>query len=315
MLQIIALPYSTLHGSAAIYRWQAMLYGNIRLDVGVRVVVFQGKVLKPEFEDVLYLRIEYHARKGTGRSRKLKPRLLQMVEIQMGIAGGMDEFPRLQLAYLRHHHQQQGVGCDVERDTQERIGGALVELQRQPPVSDVELEEAVARWQCHFFDFCGVPCRDHHPPTVGMVADKVYDLCYLVNGLAVFRGPRTPLMAVDRAKVAGVWVSPFIPYTYTMVLKVTDIGVAGKKPKEFVNNALQMEFLCGEERKAIGKVETHLVAEDAAGSRSRTVCFLNAVTEYVVKEFEILFHGMDVCCAKSQFFCIRHYKPIRKRRH
>ena len=45
--------------------------------------------------------------------------------------------------------REQRVRSDVERDAQEKVGAALVQLARKLPVGDVELEERVARRQRH----------------------------------------------------------------------------------------------------------------------------------------------------------------------
>ena len=59
---------------------------------------------------------------------------------------------------------EQGVAGDVERDAQEQVGRALVELAGEPSVGDVELEERVAGRQRHLGDLGGVPGRDDQPP-------------------------------------------------------------------------------------------------------------------------------------------------------
>jgi hypothetical protein len=56
-----------------------------------------------------------------------------------------------------------------------------------------------------------------------------------------------------------------------VLLKVFDVGVAIEKPEEFVDDALEVEFLGGEQRKTVCHVETHLIAEDALGASTCTV--------------------------------------------
>lgn len=58
-----------------------------------------------------------------------------------------------------------------------------------------------------------------------MMLDEVYDIGYLVDGSAVIVGPRTPLMAIDRAKVA-IFVGPLVPDGYTVVVEVFYVRVA-----------------------------------------------------------------------------------------
>ena len=46
----------------------------------------------------------------------------------MRIARSVDELARLQTANLRNHHCQKRIGRDIERNSQESIGTALVQL-------------------------------------------------------------------------------------------------------------------------------------------------------------------------------------------
>ena len=75
----------------------------------------------------------------------------------MGVAEGVDEDARLQVALLRHHHEEQGVAGDVERHADRQIGRALIHLQVEPLVGDVELHQQVARRQGHVGQIGDVP--------------------------------------------------------------------------------------------------------------------------------------------------------------
>lgn len=70
---------------------------------------------------------------------------------------------------MGYHHGKEGVGGDVEGDTEEDIGAALVELAGEVAVAiDVELEEGVAGGEGHFMDFTGVPGADDVASGVGV---------------------------------------------------------------------------------------------------------------------------------------------------
>src|SRR4051794_17374103 len=97
----------------------------------VRLVILEREIVIGKAEDVANLRIQPHDRKRIRAARELLTRLIEMVQMKMGIAEGMDEFARLQAGDLRHHHCQQRIGGDVERHAQKYIGGALVELTRK----------------------------------------------------------------------------------------------------------------------------------------------------------------------------------------
>jgi hypothetical protein len=51
-----------------------------------------------------------------------------------------------------------------------------------------------------------------------------------------------------------------------------------------------VEFFCGEQRKSVSHVETHLVTKNADGSGSGAVRFFDAFGEYAVEQVKILFH-------------------------
>ena len=54
--------------------------------------------------------------------------LIHMVGVDVGIAQCVNEITGFQACDLRHHHQQEGIGGDVEGYPQEDIGTALVKL-------------------------------------------------------------------------------------------------------------------------------------------------------------------------------------------
>src|SRR3546814_15812218 len=83
-----------------------------------------------------------------------------MVRIEVAIAAGPNELVHLQIALLREHVGEQRVARDVERNAEEDVGRALVELERQFAVRDVRLEEAMARRERHRVEIARVPCGD-----------------------------------------------------------------------------------------------------------------------------------------------------------
>src|SRR6516225_3504556 len=68
------------------------------------IVTDELEILVTEGEDILHVRIDPHHRQRTRRARELKPRLLQMVGIEMGVAERMHEVAGLETRDLRHHH-------------------------------------------------------------------------------------------------------------------------------------------------------------------------------------------------------------------
>ena len=157
-----------------------------------------------------------------------------MIEIDMGIAGGVDEFAWLEAADLRNHHCQQRIGGNVERHAEEGVRAALVELTGKLAVGHVELEQAVTWRKGHLVHLAGIPGGDEHPAGVRIVPYLVDDLAELVDAPSVRSRPAAPLVAVNRAKVA-VFVSPLVPDCDPVVLEIPYVGISGNEPQELVN--------------------------------------------------------------------------------
>ena len=193
-----------------------------------------------------------------------------MIDIDVSISCSVDEFSRLETTDLRDHHCQKSVGSNIERNSQEDIGAALVQLAGEFSVSDIELEEGVARRESHLFHFGHIPCRDDHSAGIRIVLYLIDYIRELVYGAAVRSRPAAPLVSVYRSEVA-VLVSPFVPDSHTVILEVFDIGISGDEPEKFVDYRFQMDFLSREKRKAFTEVKSHLVAEYALGTGSGAI--------------------------------------------
>src|SRR5690606_27075643 len=64
-----------------------------RLDRGVRVVAGQLEILVAEGEQIPDLGVELHPRQRARLARELLARLLEVIEVQMRVAEGVNEFP------------------------------------------------------------------------------------------------------------------------------------------------------------------------------------------------------------------------------
>ena len=91
-----------------------------------------------------------------------------------------------------------------------------------------------------------------------------------------------------------VGVGPFVPDADAVVLKILDVSVTIEEPEEFVDDRFEMDFFCRHERKTVGKVEAHLVAEYGTCAGTGAVVFIHSVFENVVQKIEILTHCEDV---------------------
>ena len=100
----------------------AMSDGHGGSDVGMRVVVNEAEVGVVEIEDARPLGVEAHSGQGARGAAELLAGLLDVVEVEVGVAGGVDQFTGSEAAHLCHHQGEQGVGGDVEGNAQESVG-------------------------------------------------------------------------------------------------------------------------------------------------------------------------------------------------
>ena len=130
-------------------------------------VVGQLEVFVGEIEDVFDFWVEFHCWERSAFTRELFVDLGEVIDINMGVGEGVDEGACAEVGDLGDHHGEQGVGGDVEGDSEEEIGGALVELAVEEVFAtiggalDIELEEAMAWGEGHVLDLTWVPCGDY----------------------------------------------------------------------------------------------------------------------------------------------------------
>src|SRR3974390_1638843 len=97
-------------------------------------------------------------------------------------------------------------------------------------------------------------------------------------------------MPVHRPEIAAL-VGPFVPDTDAMILQIFDVGVAGEKPEQLVDNRLQMQLLGRQHWEAVGQVEAHLMSENRQRTRAGAIVLLDAAVEDRLYEIEVLAHG------------------------
>src|SRR5208337_5629444 len=108
----------------------------------MRVVAGKREVRKGEFENRAHGGVQRHPGKWSRLAPQLLIGLLDVVEVEMHVAERVDELARLKVRDLRHHHGEERIGGDVERNAQEHIRRALIKLAGKPSLRDIELEQA-----------------------------------------------------------------------------------------------------------------------------------------------------------------------------
>ena len=207
----------------------SVLDGDFPGDVRVRLIVDQFKILVVKVKDRADLRVDLHLRKTLWLARQLQPDLFQVILVDVNISAGPDKVAWLQPGDLGHHHGEQGIRRDVERDAQKDVATSLVQLAGELPVCDIKLKQDMAGRQVHQVEFAHVPGAYQQTPRIGILFDCLDDLGDLVNMPAVGGRPGAPLVPVDMSEIA-LFVRPLIPDSYPMFLEVFDIGVSVEKP-------------------------------------------------------------------------------------
>ena len=158
-------------------------------DMRMGIVVDELEVLVLEVEERLDVGINLHLGEGTGLAGELETGLLEVVQIEMGVTRGVDEVTGLEACHLCYHHEEQGIGGNVEGYAEEGVGRTLVELERETVAGHVELEDSMTGRQGHLVHFGYVPGGDDHTTGVGVVLQLIEYILDLVDGTAVVVGP------------------------------------------------------------------------------------------------------------------------------
>ena len=130
---------------------------------------------------------------------------------------------------------------------------------------------------------------DVHSGFFGVTADQLNEVRNLVDMSAVRGLPVTPLLAVDRPKVAFV-IGPFIPDADLPILEPADVRVAAQEPQEFDDDRAQVQLLRRQQGEAVTEIEAHLRTEIGKRAGAGAVLLLNALVEDPLHEVEVLAH-------------------------
>ena len=201
----------------------------------------------------------------------------------------MDELTRFVVTNLAKHQSQKGVRSDIERNPEESIGAALVQLAaelalaRSPYTAHVELKQTVARRQRHLVDFGNVPGTYQVTTRVGIILEAIHQILDLVDMSAIGSRPATPLMSINRPQIA-VFVSPFVPNSHLVVVQVLDVCITLQKPQQFMDNRAKVKLFRRQARETLGKVVAALASKHGARSRTGTVGAIHPVFHNIFEQ-------------------------------
>src|SRR5262245_1392703 len=92
------------------------------------LVADDPEVLEGVVEDRRGPTVQRQRRKRERVARELRLHLLAVVVVDVAVAARPDEVADLEVALLREHVREQGVARDVERNAEEDVRAALIQL-------------------------------------------------------------------------------------------------------------------------------------------------------------------------------------------
>src|SRR5262252_1028031 len=120
-----------------------------RGDLRVSLIIGDLEILELVIGDGLRFAIDNQSRRRKGLAAELQSGLFQMVQVDVAISPGPDEFACVKVALLGDHVSQQRIGSDVEWDAEKYVRRPLVKLAGDFAIDDVKLEKRMAGLQPH----------------------------------------------------------------------------------------------------------------------------------------------------------------------
>lgn len=342
---------SAIEGGDFVFFLKSTDSGDIRLESRPRVVPFDPKVLVFEIIDIFHLRIYDHLRKRFRFSGNLFSRLFEMVAIEMDIPECMNKLSRFESGYLCEHHGKQCVTCDIERDSEKKIGRSLVEMEREFIIHDTELKNRMAGRYCHSCISTGchrvdefwIPSRydNRFPERVRL--EFVDGPSELVDNPSVARLPTSPLDSVDVSEISPfecelgaffdfrdkfilreipnltfhhcrliVLVWPLVPDVHVVIDEIFDIGVSTNEPEEFMDYCTQ-EYLLGRKKwKSLSEIISRLSPKKRSDKRWCFTLFFVLLQNFWSQEYFFLISLFKYLFHKIEVLILRMFRSVHK---
>src|SRR3546814_17134585 len=131
----------------------------------LRSIILDREILEPVSEYARRPAKDAQFRRAFGNAPQLLFDEFGVIEIEMHVAAGPDDFMRGKIAHLRDHSRQQRSLEAVERNAEPTVAPALEEQERQPAVAPpMELLGHIARPPRHALNFRAGPPGDAANP-------------------------------------------------------------------------------------------------------------------------------------------------------
>mmetsp|Transcript_42750 Transcript_42750/g.106420 ORF Transcript_42750/g.106420 Transcript_42750/m.106420 type:complete len:561 (+) Transcript_42750:336-2018(+) len=280
---------------------------HLHLDLAVRLVSGECKISKGAALDTRDGIGDIKCGEGPRLALQLLFESVDVVEIHVSIADGVDEVAALEAGEVREDAGKQGVRRDVERHPQAQVGRSLVHLAGKLAVGHVELRKHVARGEGHLVQVGRVPRRHDDAPIVRLVFDLVKHVGNLVDALPSVVGVHilvlgaevAPLPAVHRTQVTLLTVRQTdgievlsrrvaVPDVNLLLLQFRRGRLSVKEPEKLLRYASPEDRFRREQRETLAQREAHLSSELGESTRSRPVAAHYAVLYHVTHQVEVL---------------------------
>tara|TARA_B100002052_G_scaffold295777_1_gene322930 strand:+ start:982 stop:1764 length:783 start_codon:yes stop_codon:yes gene_type:complete len=101
---------------------------NWRGQSGMGVVPDQVEVIQREIKHGRDVLVEFHGWQCTRFTGQLRIHLFEMIRVDVRVTDDVYEITWKQISALSDHHRQQGIGRDVERNSEKEVGASLIKL-------------------------------------------------------------------------------------------------------------------------------------------------------------------------------------------
>lgn len=196
---------------------------------------------------------------------------------------------------------------DFNQTHQSHISRSLIQLTAQLAIGNVELHQAVTRWQCHFTNLRWIP-RCHDNATIfRLVLDTLNDILQLINALSsvvvlaclVLSAKVSPLKSIDRTEITNFTclksscVEKFtcavaVPNANVLLLQQLGIGRAANEPQQFLGDTTPKDTFRRQQWKTFTQIKSHLSPEDAHSANASAIASFCTFVDDLLDQLEIL---------------------------
>ena len=187
------------------------LHSHFHFDGLVWIVTNNLQVIINNIVNVFLFGIDFECRKVSRLALELFLERVDMIEINVCVANGVDQLARLASRHVGHQVGQEGIRGNIKGDTQSHVGTPLVHVAAHFVALGihVELTKHVTRRQGHLIQIGRIPRRHDDTAIFRVVNNFANAFSQLIDALTgiirvhilVLGAEMTPLKAVDGSQI------------------------------------------------------------------------------------------------------------------